>query len=153
MSCEKKFEDRNREACKNRLEFSILIKLSLSATIYLIVWDTVYEVHVCLVSYATIDVGACGHMRHVPPTFQRLCQSAPFRVTWLPSLKTLKMQILVEKYAFPAISNDLNFKIARGTCPRRPLFGFHCFTPQTKCSISLPETLPRCPSIYVPPLL
>ena len=27
----------------------------------------------------------------------------------------------------------------------------HCFTPQKKCSISFPETLPRCHSIYVPP--
>ena len=85
------------------------------------------------------------------PTFQRLGQSAPFRVIWLPSVKALKMQKLLEKCAFPGISEDLNSKISRGSMPRTPLAALHCFTPQTQCSISLPKTLPRFPSIYALP--
>ena len=37
--------------------------------------------------------------------------------------------------------------------PLNPLACLHCINPQTKCSISLPATLPRCPQSVLPPLL
>ena len=39
-----------------------------------------------------MDVGTGGQRGQVPITFTRLRQSVPFHVTWLPSLKILKMQ-------------------------------------------------------------
>ena len=74
-------------------------------------------------------------------------------VTWLPSFKALKMQKQLAKYTFPAISEDLSFKMSQGT----PLANLHlgtgpfysykelyrfnrCFIPRQSAQISLEET-------------
>ena len=61
--------------------------------------------------YSNMDVGAGGTGGTCPPLFS-LGQSAPLHVTWLPTLKTLKMQRQTDKYTLLAISEDLSFKMS-----------------------------------------
>ena len=83
-----------------------------------------------------MDVGAWGHREHVPPTFQRLGHSVPFRailVALLENFENAKMNRKMDVFG--------DFRRSK----------FHNFSAsQTKRSISLPTPLPRCPSIYVP---
>ena len=67
-----------------------------------------------------MEVGTGGHRGQLPSNFSKIRGSAPFRLTWLTSLKILKMQKGIEKYTFPAISKDLSFKVSQGACPRTP---------------------------------
>ena len=68
------------------------------------------------------------------PHFQNLGQSAPFHVTWLPSLNTPKMHKQLVKYTFPVISGDLSSKILRETMPPDPLANLHIRTGPSSCN-------------------
>ena len=99
-------------------------------------------------------------------------KSAPFHLTWLPSLTTLEMQRQVKRMHVSGHfrrSELLDFP--GGGCFQITIADLHleigtiltffiiqilccfskCFNPYTRCSISLPETLPRHPSIRLPP--
>ena len=83
----------------------------------------------------------------MPPTFQRLRQSAPLHVTWLSSLKVFEDAKQLAKYMFPAISQDLSFKISRGEhASRSPLADLHLGTG----SFSLCKEFYRFIECYIP---
>ena len=70
-----------------------------------------------------MDIRTGGHRGARAPHYSIVTlESASFRVTWLLSLKALKMQKVIEKYVFPAISEDPS-----------PLIGLHSEDPWTKC--------------------
>jgi len=117
-------------------------------------------------------------MRYVPPTFQRLRNSAPFHVTWLPSLNAdlecnFENAKTSRKMHFSIDFRRFKFQnILGGTCPRILLADLHLGTgatvnllhhtksfvilivlPPDNVSSSLPETLLKCPSIHLPLLL
>ena len=85
----------------------------------------------------SMDVGTGGTWRTYPSTLQKLGQRAPFRITWLLSFKTLKIQKSIEKCTFPEISEDLSFEISRWSMPADPLADLHCLTPHNVCSFLL----------------
>ena len=91
-----------------------------------------------------------GH-RGTCPHFSKTRVKCPFSCSLVALLESFENAKMNRKYAFPAISEDLTFKISRGSMPVDALTWSALFTPLTKCSISLPETLSRSSSIYVPP--
>ena len=102
---------------------------------------------------STVDIETGGHRGTCPPHFSKTRAKCPYLCSFVALLENFENARNSRKYAFLTISEDRSFKISRGEPAPDPLSGLHCFTPQTKGSISPPETLPRCPSFYGPPHL
>ena len=72
-------------------------------------------------TYIISGLGTGGTGGTCPPLF-KVSDSGHLQVTWLLSLKALKIQKQIEKYTFLAIAEDLRFKKLPGEhAPRTPL--------------------------------
>ena len=84
------------------------------------------------------------------PHFSKTRAMCPFSCNLVALFESFKNAEMNRKIRVSGDFRRSKFQNFPGACPGTPLAGLHCFTPQIKCSISLPDTLPRCPSMHAP---
>ena len=98
-----------------------------------------------------MDVGTGGRRGHVPPHLSKTGAKCPFLCNLAALFENFENSKMNRKiHAFGDFRRS-KFQSFPGSIPPGPLSGLHCLAPQTKCSISLPKTLPTRTSIYVSP--